>query len=262
MRSLLGTIAMNAEMIERQVRTDAAHVTRFLAPIQRATAQMTRLVADLLEVASFDAGKFILLPGRHDAGYLVREVTDIFRTTSLAQDIAISACVPEGSLIGEFDRDRIVQVLTNLVANALKFTPRGGSVSIAVAPHGTALRFSVADTGPGIPPEKVEAVFERYAQVQPSGRGGLGLGLHIAQRVVTWVTQRVRGGVRGHGPSLAPKPPLTAAGAPPHRPDRCRRLPVGLRRTDCQSSACSLERRACPGAASTYSRWPWLPPRT
>lgn len=185
MRSLLGTIAMNAEILEHFVATESPNITRFLAPIQRVTAQLARLVADLLEVASFDAGKLVLNRERHDAGQLVREVAGFFKATSSAQKVVMSTDIPSEPTIAEFDRDRIAQVLTNLIANALKFTPEGGRISVGVARCGADLRLSVADSGPGISPEKLETIFERYTQLERSERkGGLGLGLHIAQRLV------------------------------------------------------------------------------
>jgi signal transduction histidine kinase len=82
------------------------------------------------------------------------------------------------------DPDRIAQVLGNILGNAAKFTPAGGNVTVGVAPAGPDLRFFVADTGNGIPPDKLEAIFERYAQVGNGDRRGLGLGLYISQLIV------------------------------------------------------------------------------
>lgn len=183
LRSLLGAIAMGAAMIEKEARGGPA-LTRYSASVKKGIAQMNRLVSDLLEVASFDAGKFVLHRGLYDASALVQQVADTFASMSVARKLAISARAPNEPLVGHFDPDRIAQVLTNLVGNAIKFTAPGGQITLDVVPEGTNLRFAVADTGEGIPPEKRAEIFERYSQVGHADGGGLGLGLYIARRLV------------------------------------------------------------------------------
>ena len=163
LRSLLGIIAMNVDMIERQAQVGPAQVTRYSVSIKRATAQMTRLVSDLLEVASFDAGKIVLQPRRLDARGLVHQITDTFAAVSSTNELELAARTPNRPSPGNFDPDRISQVLINLIGNALKFTPPGGRISVSVEPVGTDLCFAVADSGEGISPEEIETVFERYA---------------------------------------------------------------------------------------------------
>jgi signal transduction histidine kinase len=92
--------------------------------------------------------------------------------------------VSSGSLLAEFDRERILQVLANLVGNAIKFTQEGGAVSILAEPIGPEVRFTIADNGPGVPAEKVDAIFERYGQSASYDRRGLGLGLYISKCIV------------------------------------------------------------------------------
>jgi len=83
------------------------------------------------------------------------------------------------------DRDRVFRVISNLVGNAIKFTPEGGSIQLAVHPVDGEIVFSVKDTGPGIPPDLLPHVFSRYWQAKSSGReGGAGLGLYIAEGIV------------------------------------------------------------------------------
>jgi signal transduction histidine kinase len=184
LRSLLGIVAMNAGMIDRQLQVSPSQIPRYSASIKRATAQMSRLVSDLLEVASFDAGKVVLLRERLDAGRIVQQVAEAFAAASSAKEIALSASAPDAPLLADFDPDRMGQVLTNLIGNALKFTATGGRISISLVAQGPDLWFSVADSGEGIPPEKLGTVFERYSQVSRSDQRGLGLGLHIARRIV------------------------------------------------------------------------------
>ena len=82
------------------------------------------------------------------------------------------------------DRDRVLQVFGNLLGNAIKFTPAGGTVTIGAVNDGVEVRFSVCDTGPGIPPEHVPHVFDRYWQAKSTAKLGTGLGLSIAKGIV------------------------------------------------------------------------------
>ncbi|HYW08161.1 MAG TPA: ATP-binding protein, partial [Longimicrobium sp.] len=98
------------------------------------------------------------------------------------------------------DRDRVVQVLDNLLANALKFTPAGGSVTVSAAPRGGEVLVSVEDSGPGLPEQDLERVFDRFWQAERSDHRGLGLGLAIVRGLVeahdgrVWVENRPEGG--------------------------------------------------------------------
>ena len=184
LRSLLGTIAIGATMIERELQDGPAQAIRHAALVKRAIAQMNRLVSDLLEVASFDAGKIVLQCGVYDAAALVQRVAETFESMSSTKGIAIHARVPNQSLPGMFDPDRVGQALTNLIGNAMKFTAAGGHIIVSVEAEGPILRFAVADNGVGISPEKLEGIFERYSQAGHSESGGLGLGLYIARRLV------------------------------------------------------------------------------
>ncbi len=186
LRSLLGAVALNAATISRQASADPtlAKTTRYADNITRTTAQMTHLVGDLLDLASFDAGKLILASDRCDARRLVREAADAFEPVASAKGITLTKDLPKDSLPAIFDQVRILQVLTNLVCNALKFTPEGGRITVRVASQGCDVRFSVADTGEGIPADKLQAIFERFSQLRCRDCRGLGLGLYIARRLV------------------------------------------------------------------------------
>ena len=184
LRSLLGAVAMGTAMIDKEIQRDAAQVPRYCGAIKRATAQMNRLVSDLLEVASFDAGKLVLQFGSYDAAELVHHVAETFESMSMTKELVISTRTPKRPLPAIFDADRIGQILANLIGNAIKFTAAGGHIVVSVEPEGANLRFSVADSGQGIAPEKLGGIFERYAQARRSEGGGLGLGLYIARRLV------------------------------------------------------------------------------
>lgn len=158
---------------------------RLLDVIRRAASSMNRLIEDLLDVSRIESGAFTVDPQRFDLASLATEVCEQFRPQA-TEDGCILECSIERELPAVFaDRDRISQVLENLISNALRFTPAGGSVTVRVARHGAhEIACSVADTGVGIPPEELPHLFERFWQARRYRRGGAGLGLAIARGVV------------------------------------------------------------------------------
>ena len=187
LRNLLGGLNMNAEMLVKHAPEglDGARMRRHAAASQRLVARMTRLVNDLLDVVSIDAGKLWLAPERAEAGKLVRETIDAFEPIALAKGVALEGVAAPTPLDAELDVGRVLQVLANLVSNAIKFTSAGGRVSISVSglAERNEIQFTVTDTGIGIPEESLAAVFERFRQISKDRRG-LGLGLHISKCVV------------------------------------------------------------------------------
>jgi len=185
LRSLLGAIALSAEMLKTiESRPDPfAKVKDYAERIQRFSARMHRLVGDLMDVASIEAGKLSLLRSRRDVTLLLRDAVEAFEATAAAEGIALTAtCTTPGSI--NVDHERVFQVLTNLVGNALKFTPRGGRIEIAIERGEESTSFSVSDTGEGIPAGIVTKVFDRFVQAVETDRRGLGLGLFIAKSIV------------------------------------------------------------------------------
>ena len=166
---------------------------RLLDVIRRAASSMNRLIDDLLDVSRMESGAFTIEPQRFDLSVLAAEVCEQFRPQATESGRTL-ACAAGRELPAVFaDRDRISQVLENLISNALRFTPAGGSVTVRVARHGAhEVICSVADTGVGIPPEELPHLFERFWQARRYRRGGAGLGLAIA-----------RGVVEAHGSALA-----------------------------------------------------------
>ena len=186
LRSLLGGIALSAELLKEVEKSDQpfVQVTRYAERIQRFSARMTRLVGDLMDVASIEAGKLALQRSPYDVSLLLRDSHDAFRPAAAAGGIELTCTSEEDPGVADLDHERILQVLTNLVGNALKFTPRGGRITIEVARREDAISFSVADTGSGIPPELLEKVFDRYFQSDDGDRRGLGLGLFISRSII------------------------------------------------------------------------------
>ncbi|MBA3501805.1 MAG: HAMP domain-containing histidine kinase, partial [Deltaproteobacteria bacterium] len=184
LRSLLGGIALSAELV-KEVGTigDPGKVTRYAERIQRFAARMTRLVGDLMDVASIEAGKLGLTRARRDLTPLVRDSIDAFEHVAALAGIRLQ-CEAADPGFAEIDHERILQVLTNLVGNALKFTPKGGQITIRIERAGPDVRFTVADTGAGIAPDQLPQIFDRYFQVEEVDRRGLGLGLFISKSIV------------------------------------------------------------------------------
>jgi signal transduction histidine kinase len=186
LRTLLGGIAMRAAMIVRNTADDEAgqRIRRDAASIQHFTARMNRLIGDLLDVASIEAGRLTVEPRPEDAIRLVRETVEAFQPAASAKGISLDTEVARDSRLARFDHERILQVLANLLSNAIKFTPEGGRISIRVEPAEQEVRFSVTDTGPGIAEDNLRRIFERFSQVLAGDRRGLGLGLYISKCIV------------------------------------------------------------------------------
>ena len=115
---------------------------------------------------------------------MVAEAVGSLRAAALAKDISLDAPSADLQLPAIFDAGRILQVVANLVANAIKFTPAGGQVRVACEQLEKTLRISVSDTGPGIAQDLLEVVFQRFRQAGHDDRRGLGLGLYISRTLI------------------------------------------------------------------------------
>ena len=195
LRDLLGTIVLSASAIVHTVDTGdagAAQVTT-ARRIERAAGRMGRLISDLVDIASIDSGKLAIVPVAVDSYETIRDAIETWSPPTLAKGIQLETR-GTGPLGGLFDRDRVLQVLGNLITNAAKFSERGTTIEISAEPAGAFVRFAVRDEGRGIPPTKLESVFERFWQAGKGDRRGLGLGLYISRCIVEahggtiWVT--------------------------------------------------------------------------
>ena len=186
LRDLLNGIVVSSQLLAGKLekRDDSQPLLAETARIQRYGARMNRLIGDLVDVASIDAGKLAVVATRGDAAALVREAVDALQAAAEAKALTLEAESMEPSLPADFDHDRMLQVLANLIANSIKFTPRGGSIRVRCERSGEGFLFCVSDTGEGIPENMLEAVFERFWQVGKNDRRGLGLGLYISRCIV------------------------------------------------------------------------------
>ena len=186
LRNLLGGIALSAELLKGigKAPDAGARIDDHAERIQRLAARMSRLVGDLMDVASIEAGKLGLVRVRRNANVLLRDAQGAFEPAAAAQGIKLTceSCGDPGFI--EQDQERLLQVLTNLVNNALKFTPSGGTIVIRLERGTGELRFSVTDSGRGVPADLLDKIFERYFQAAKGDRRGLGLGLFISKSIV------------------------------------------------------------------------------
>ncbi|MDQ3364736.1 MAG: HAMP domain-containing histidine kinase [Myxococcota bacterium] len=224
LRSLLGGIALSADMLGRspEARDPAGTVARHAERIQSFAAQMTRLVGDLVDAASIEAGRLSVITEHRDAADLVRDAFEAFQPAAAIKGVELTCEIGQGATFVEFDYERILQVLTNLVGNALKFTAKGGHVMLGVTGRGDDVCFVVKDTGAGVPADQLDRIFDRFYQTNRNDRRGLGLGLFIAKSIVEahggriWVESTVGTGSTFFF-SVPPRAVVAPAGAGPAR---------------------------------------------
>ncbi|HUG55007.1 MAG TPA: PAS domain S-box protein [Vicinamibacteria bacterium] len=184
LRNPLNTVSLAVGAVESgDVPPEA--VPAHLQIMRRAVERMNRLIADLLDVARLEAGHELSVQHeRLDLGPVVAEACASFQAEAERKLIQIECRLGEGLPAVGADRDRLMQVLANLVGNALKFTEEGGRVEVEVRPDGGMVEVSVKDTGPGIPPDDLAHIFNPYWQARKTARLGAGLGLAIARGIV------------------------------------------------------------------------------
>jgi signal transduction histidine kinase len=152
--------------------------------IRRNAATALRLIEDVLDIERIAQGKLTLRFAQANVCQVIRESIENLVNVASAKNILLRASNMENVGLAVVDRDRIMQVLSNLIGNALKFTPEGGSVVLNAYNESDRLLISVRDTGPGIEDEQKESIFERFAQVSSPDRKGLGLGLYISKMLI------------------------------------------------------------------------------
>ena len=174
-----------AESRERQ--DIPADVTDRVEVILMAAAQIDALIQDLLDVTRLEAGRLTVSPREVAPVPLVEAALYSLRTLAESSGVELLATYDEELPAVHADPERVTQLLSNLVGNALKFTPAGGQVEVHVQPYGEGAMVSVIDNGEGIPDDQLPRVFDRFFQVSNSrmgGRHGAGLGLPIARGIV------------------------------------------------------------------------------
>lgn len=178
LRNPLSAIALTAQSLARDPEARVAHEAA--ARIDRAVGHATELVNDILSFARADSGELAFEIGAHPVSKLLDDAHEAAAARAEARGIQLLAEPVDAHV--QCDPERLLQILSNLIANALKFTPAGGTVTLRAERLGDRIGFEVRDTGPGIAPELRDKIFDRYFTADRSR--GAGLGLYIARMLV------------------------------------------------------------------------------
>jgi signal transduction histidine kinase len=180
LRNPLAPIRFALKLIE-QGQSDNGNAWRI---IERQFQQLVRLVDDLLDATRLSSNKIQLRRTTCDLVSIVQHVVEASKPDIDSAGHALAVAVPAEPLWLEADEDRIAQVVTNLLTNAIRYTPPGGRVTVTVAKSEDEAVLAVADTGIGLDPDHVDRVFDMFTQIGGPGSGGLGIGLAIVRGIV------------------------------------------------------------------------------
>ena len=184
LRTPLTSILASAETLEAGALDNAENSRRFLSIIQKNAARMERLIHDLLELGAIEGGSVSVNPETVQLKSLVDDVMSTLAMAATERKVSLRNLVPANAQVTA-DPHRLVQMLTNLIDNAIKFNREGGTVTIEYA-RNSLDRISVTDTGEGIPPQHLDRLFERFYRVDRARSrdlGGTGLGLAIVKHL-------------------------------------------------------------------------------
>jgi signal transduction histidine kinase len=186
LRNPLHTILFSLDLVSRLVAGRSAHEARHLERIRRTAEYMQHLLADLVDSAKIDAHRFVVVREPCAVAPLVRDVVEMMLPLAASKSIQLEVAIDTSAstAVAPMDRDRMTQVLSNLLGNAVKFTPERGSVVIAASLGEAEVLFAVRDTGPGISADDLPRLFDRFWQACQTAQLGSGLGLFIARGIV------------------------------------------------------------------------------
>ena len=205
LQNSLVAISINTHLMRRDFSKnviDSVSVLENLRRIEQSVAGMDRMISDLLDVERMAHDKLLLKPERIDLRGLFQECLDLFTPVVASKSFSMTIHTGPEPIFADLDHDRILQVLSNLIGNSLKFTPKRGTIDLSARKQETHVEISVTDNGPGIPEQAKAQIFERFSQLKINDRRGLGLGLFIAKWIVEahkgriWVTSEVGKGSR------------------------------------------------------------------
>lgn len=186
LKNPLTAISNSILLILRSLPKDeqSKSIEKSIERIQRAVQRMSRLTGDLLDITKLESGRFAIEPDRVSVLSVVNEVAQFQVLAAKEKEIHLTTNVPGDIPDAYCDHDRLIQVLSNLIGNAIKFTPKGGQVVVEATQLNDEILFHVRDTGIGIPIEDLPHVFDRFWQSKESAYRGTGLGLAVAKGIV------------------------------------------------------------------------------
>ncbi len=201
LRTPLTSILLYAQMLDDELTTLTTEDQRhFLQIISDECNRLSRLVDDLLEVQRLEADRVQWDIRPQDLASIIRSCARVFEAMARSKSIQFTMDCPDALPRAQADADKISQVMSNLLSNALKYTPNGGGVRVSAEARGQEILLCVSDTGPGIPRDKWDQIFDRFSQLgdpNVSEIDGFGLGLYIVKRIVehhggaAWVDSEV-----------------------------------------------------------------------
>jgi signal transduction histidine kinase len=200
LRTPLGAITMRATMLRNASHRESTR--KHAASIENVAMRMEHLIGTMLDVVTMESGHFSVIRTPCNLDEAVREAVELFEPLASTKGVRLETAIQNAGIVIAADRERLLQVFSNLISNALRFTPRGGRITVTVEQDGADVRVTIADTGPGIPPDHLVHVFERFWKHGPPGVKSTGLGLFIAKGIIEahggriWVESEVEHGTR------------------------------------------------------------------
>lgn len=193
LRNGLNTVVTAVGLLLRSLPPDAdgRRDRRHVEAIRRSAERMNQVISDLLDVASIEAGRLFVEPQQEPVRPLLEQAIAACQPQAVEKSLTLEQQLPANGFDVVCDRERVLQVLGNLIGNAIKFTPEGGAVRITAEPLGDEVLFAVRDSGAGVPSQQLPHVFDRFWQATPKARLGSGLGLTIAKGVVEALGGRI-----------------------------------------------------------------------
>ena len=183
LRTPITALATFNELLQGSAADDPAARQEFLRESQGQLSRLQWITSNLLDLSRLDAGIAGLSPGRHAAAEIVESAVAVSRAAARQKNVNLEVRDADPSLVVVCDGQRVQIALANLVANAVKFVPPGGAVSVAISTGGGRVRFTVQDNGPGISPEEQLLIFDRFYRGKGASGEGAGLGLSIARSI-------------------------------------------------------------------------------
>ncbi|CAN5726779.1 hypothetical protein BH23GEM5_BH23GEM5_19930 [soil metagenome] len=184
LRNPLNTISLGASaLVDASTERRTSHA-KYLELIRHAAEQANAMIKNLLDVSGIESGHFSVDPSQQDIAELVQQARDLHLPLAEEKSVRLECEIADNLASAWADGFQLQRVFANLLCNAVKFTPSGGVITLRAEQLGGELRFSVSDTGPGIPPDHLPYVFDRYWQAKRGDRRGAGLGLSIARGIV------------------------------------------------------------------------------
>lgn len=184
LKNPLSSIGLVAQLLQRLNPDNFHQVQDYALRVQRSVSQMQRLIGDLLDFGKIQGGTLSVEKFREDPVEVILPVVEVVRIQAETKRQHLEVDLDPRLPFIDCDADRISQVLSNLLGNAIKFTPEGGTVRLMATLDKDMILISVSDTGPGIPNEQLPKVFDRFWQAQETKQLGSGLGLAIAKGII------------------------------------------------------------------------------